>query len=102
MRASSRRWPLAGLAVLAILVAGCANVSSPEGWSPPTIDEEGGELLLVSMSDGKISALNAEDYAEVWEFPEDDDFACGGEEPENHDLARTSFMSARTTATCMR
>ena len=82
----ARRWPLAALVGLALLAAGCANVASPEGWSPPTLDEEGGELLFVSMSDGNISALSAEDFTEVWEFPESDDFACGDEAEESHDL----------------
>jgi outer membrane protein assembly factor BamB len=82
----ARCWSLAALAGLALLLVGCANVASPEGWSPPTLDEEGGELLFVSMSDGKISALNAEDYSIVWEFPESDDFACGTEAEETHDL----------------
>jgi eukaryotic-like serine/threonine-protein kinase len=77
--------PLVGVTLL--LAAGCASVASPEGWSPPTLDEES-NLLFVSLDGGEISAFSADGdtFTEVWTFPEDDEFACGAEDPETRDI----------------
>jgi outer membrane protein assembly factor BamB len=77
--------PVVGLSLL--LAAGCASVASPEGWSPPTLDEDG-ELLFVSLDGGEITAFTSENdtFTELWTFPADDEFACGDEDPESHDI----------------
>lgn len=70
------------LALLA-LSAGCASVAKPEGWATPELADD---TLYVSLSDGKMSAVDPETYERAWDFPDDDSFACGDGDEEDHDL----------------
>lgn len=72
--------PLAGFM---LLMAGCASVQSPDGWAPAT-PEDG--TLYASLHGGKISSLDAETYEERWEFPAENEFACGNDAARDHDL----------------
>ena len=71
------------LALLLVLIAGCARVANPEGWAPPT---EAGDTIYVSLDRGEISALSSDDYAEAWKFPAGDEFACGNEKEAEREL----------------
>ena len=66
-----------------LLMAACASVQSPDGWAPAT-PEDG--TLYASLHGGKISSLDAETYEERWEFPAENEFACGNDPAGGHDL----------------
>jgi outer membrane protein assembly factor BamB len=68
------------LALLATpLLAGCARISSPDGWASPEIVED---TIFISLENGEISALDAGDFAEQWTFPASDEATCPGREGE--------------------
>jgi outer membrane protein assembly factor BamB len=67
---------------LAVVMAGCAGVGKPNGWASPEIDGS----LYVSLDRGQLQSLDAETYQIEWEFPQADDFSCGGGEEQFHDL----------------
>ncbi len=71
------------LAVFVLLLAGCASVEKPDGWAPAVETED---TLYASLNGGKISALDPENYAELWEFPADKEFACGQDDSKEHNL----------------
>jgi outer membrane protein assembly factor BamB len=71
------------VAAVALLLAGCASISKPDGWAPPTITNE---TLYVSLNGGEMSALDVQSFAEQWVFPPEGEFACGNEEPKERDL----------------
>lgn len=81
-RAASPRL-LALLAFYALLLAGCANVEKPDGWSPPVREDD---TLYASLHGGKVSALDPDTYEERWEFPAENEFACGDGDPAHHNL----------------
>jgi outer membrane protein assembly factor BamB len=74
---------LAALAGLLLLAAGCGGITNPRGWASPEID---GGVMFVSLDPGQLSALNAETLSEKWTFGSEDEFACGGGEPQARDL----------------
>jgi outer membrane protein assembly factor BamB len=53
-----------------MIAAGCASVSNPQGWAPPTLVDE---TLYVSIEPGRMAALDAESLAVQWVFPPDTD-----------------------------
>lgn len=69
--------------LLAVLAAGCARVSKPTGWSTPEVDAG---TLYVSVDRGKLSALDPTTYASQWQFPAGDQFACGSEKSQKHQI----------------
>lgn len=66
-----------------LLAVACRSASKPSGFAEPQVD---GDTLYVSINVGKMAALNASDFSLIWEFPDDDTFACGGSEASKHDL----------------
>jgi len=66
-----------------LFAAACGRVSKPQGFAEPQLD---GDTLYVSLNAGKMAAVNATDFSVIWEFPKDDDFACGQDKSKRHDL----------------
>ncbi len=66
-----------------LLAVACGGISKPQGYAEPKLD---GDTLYVSINAGKIAAVNAGDFSVIWEFPEDDNFACGDAKESSHDL----------------
>lgn len=61
------------LLALVLLAAGCATISSPDGWAGPVGDSD---LLIVHESDGVIAAVELRDAGPPivrWRFPADGD-----------------------------
>lgn len=81
-RATSARFLLPA-ALFALLLAACANVQKPDGWSPPVREDA---TLYASLHGGKVSALDPDTYEERWEFPAEKEFACGDGAVESHNL----------------
>src|SRR3990172_3472672 len=74
---------LVPLLALMLLAAACGGISEPQGYAEPRLD---GDTLYVSINAGKMAAVNASDFSVIWEFPEDDKFACGDANESGHDL----------------
>ena len=66
-----------------LLLGACVGFNNPDGWAPPEVAED---TLYVSLNGGELSAVDPETLNVIWEFPPEDEVACGNEEPQNRDL----------------
>lgn len=78
----SLAWTLPLLAVL-LLAAGCARIAKPDGWAAPT---EADNQLYLSVDSGKLTAVEADTFNEVWVFPQAKQQECGDTGPVERDL----------------
>ncbi len=59
-------WGLISLSIL-LLLTGCGRLAGPQGWAGPAIS---GNTLLVSLSHGKLTAIDLADSGkQLWQFP---------------------------------
>ncbi len=57
------------LVAIGLLGAACANVADPKGWAAPTTVDDN---LFASVENGKMAALDPDDFSITWLFPPKD------------------------------
>jgi outer membrane protein assembly factor BamB len=71
------------LLILAVIAAGCAKVAGPRGWAQPQLTDN---ALYVTLSKGKLSAIDSGTYKTIWTFPSTDTFQCGNAEAKKYTI----------------
>lgn len=84
-RRAASRWAAWGLPLASILLlaAGCVGIDNPDGWAAPVQDEG---AIYLNIDNGELTAVAAETYDLLWEFPAADEQECSDDGPEERDL----------------
>lgn len=75
LRRKNRSLALLPVLALALLAAGCASITNPDGWAGPAPAPDG-SVLYLTTDNGELSAVDPEDFSAIWIFPATEEILC--------------------------